>query len=73
MNNPFDIPFFCEACITRLQAQCPHQHISTHGSQHYSEGVVWDDLMTFCDDCGARLNAQNEVIPSVPDENQYPF
>lgn len=38
-----------------VQAQCPHEHLSTQGGFHFSGGEVWDDIKEVCDDCGKGL------------------
>ena len=38
------------------QAQCPHEHTSYQGNQHFSAGDVWDDINEVCHDCGAKLD-----------------
>ena len=64
MANTF-IPSFCQPCITRLQAACPHQHTSFTGGWHFSGGEVWDDLTEVCDDCGANLDALARSTKSI--------
>lgn len=38
------------------QAVCPHDHTSFHGSMHFTDGDLWDDIQEICDDCGANLD-----------------
>ncbi len=59
-----DIPFFCNPCIQRLQAICPHLHTTSWGRWHFSEGEPWDDIHELCDDCGANLDdLPNQIEP----------
>jgi hypothetical protein len=37
------------------QAKCQHQHVSTNGGFHFSNGEVWDDIRSVCDDCSESL------------------
>lgn len=37
------------------QAKCPHQHVSSSGGFHLTEGICYDDVMEVCDDCGEVL------------------
>ena len=67
------IPSFCKACIQRLQAACPHLHISTYGSFHYTEGEVWDDLVDICDDCGANLAELHSAQQEAADQETIPY
>lgn len=38
-----------------VQAQCPHEHVSSHGGYHFSNGELWDNVKEVCDDCGKAL------------------
>ena len=44
-----------------LQLQCPHNHISYHGSLRFSQGEPWDDITEYCDDCGAKLDGNSRA------------
>ncbi len=37
------------------ESKCHHQHISTIGGFHFSNGEVWDDIRSVCDDCSESL------------------
>lgn len=67
------IPFFCMPCIERLQAQCPHLHISTRGGWHYDGLEVWDDVTEVCDDCGANLDELIQPCNSLPEDEKIPI
>jgi hypothetical protein len=66
----FQIPSFCQPCIVRLQATCPHLHTSFIGGQHFSGGDYWEDIAEICSDCGSDLDALDIPSQSIPDENQ---
>src|SRR5665811_1337922 len=51
------IPSFCQPCIVRLQAACPHLHTSFIGGWHVGGGDYWENITEICIDCGANLDA----------------
>lgn len=38
------IPSFCQPCIVRLQAACPHLHTSFIGGWHVGGGDYWENI-----------------------------
>ena len=56
-------PPFCNPCIARTQALCPHLHTETIGGFYAASGDVWDDIHEVCIDCGKDLS----YSPSLDD------
>jgi len=48
--------------------QCPHNHTSLSGSNHFSNGEVWDDIHEVCDDCGAILDTLRPLGEFIDEE-----
>ncbi len=68
-----NIPPFCPPCLDRQQTHCLHVHTSFRGGFHFVAGVVWDDLIEVCDDCGANLDRLPSTPNSLPDNKEILF
>lgn len=54
--NNFSIPCFCQVCIQRLRAVCPHDEWITRGAIRFVAGDVWEDFQDVCTRCGTVLD-----------------